>query len=229
MTRSELLAAVQLNHLRDDKAAVARVGLELAVDDLLKVYDFEKLLMTQDSTISTDDDHVAFPEGMSQLLEVRYIRDLNSYVIPVKDRQQVLRDYPNATAVPSTYPWRAYVEGGQLYWVPRNTFDGAIIRMSYISRPSWVSDDEELSPTIPNLDRYFISYATSWVFDSLQAFQISATWMSKAMSALQGAIEQQRRRPANDTRKEFVETTPERSAYNPNDPFVGFEEQMRNR
>ncbi len=225
MTLIEILTSVKANHARvtqagvDTKDAVARVGVKLAIQELPKFHEFEVLRTSTDIPIAAEAGNVDVPDGILKLLEVRYMNDLLSYTLPIKNREWVTRRYPDLDALSSSYPIHCYQEGSKIYVAPRSAFDVSL-RLQYTTLPSFDATDDgsSLSPAIPLIDRYLISYATSWVFKSLQLFNEAGQWMADAVNELQAAMAFDLRKPGEDRRIDGFSPF-ERKIMDPTDPF----------
>lgn len=220
MTKTEIITAVKSNlGDRDDKNSVITTGLTLALEDLTKDFDWRQLEAVSETAVAAEDEYVLLPDGWMTIKEVRFMNGLQSYILPLKNRVTVLRDYPDVDTFSSSYPACCYIQNNELHFAPRTSLD-ATIRLTYTIAPDWPSVDEELVPGINGLTEYFIAYATSWVYLSMQMFREASTWMAIAGNAKERAKEQDARVPAMDWTKEPVKTMAE-SYQDPTDPFAG--------
>jgi hypothetical protein len=220
LTKTQIITAVRGNlGDRDDKDTIISTGLSLALEDLTKDFDWRQLESIADTAVSAEAEYILLPENWLTLKEVRLMNGLQSYILPLKNRVQVLRDYPDADTFSSSYPECCYIQNNELHFAPRTSLD-ATIRLTYTLAPDWPTDDEALVPAINGLTEYFIAYATSWVYMSMTMFREASTWMSVAMNARVKAQEQDSRIPAMDWTKETVQTL-ETSYEDPTDPFAG--------
>lgn len=219
MSLTTILAAIQQNHKRDDREDVARTGVLLAIQEIPKFHEFEISRTSIDQTISIDGGSVDIPSNCLKILEVRWINGLLSYQLPVRNREVVLREFPNLDSLTSSYPIKAYIEGTKVYVAPRVSIDAAIL-LNYTILPSFTDGDDSsrLSPDIPLIDKYLIEYATGWVFQSLQLFNEAAFWMQRSGASLQATIDFDLRKPVEDRRIQPVGTV-EPQMFDPLDPF----------
>lgn len=218
MTKTEILAAVKANHNRDDRDSVAETGLNLALQELVKQYEFRSTKQILDVPINPEDGHVTLPDSWVSIYEVRFMNGLQSYQIEFTNRERALKEYPDADTLSSTRPQLCYIDGSSLYFVPRTSI-AAGIRLTYTITPSFPNDDM-IDPPINGLDLFFISYVTAWVFMTLQMFKEASMWMGNANSALVSAIQSDQSYPADDHIKQPVATMSS-FIYDPTDPFMG--------
>lgn len=219
LSLTSILTAIQQNHKRDDREATARTGILLALQEIPKFHEFEISRTSVDLPISTDAGSVDLPDDVLKILEIRWINELLSYQLPLKNRELILRRFPNLDAIPSSYPVECYLEGTKIYIAPRTSLDAAI-RVNYTILPSFNDSDDSstISPAIPLVDKYLIEYGTGWVFQSLQMFNEAGFWMQRAGASLQASIDYDLRKPAEDRRIQPVGTVEPR-VWDPLDPF----------
>jgi hypothetical protein len=220
VTKTAILAAVQTNHNRTDRDTIAETGLNLALQEMVKDFDWKRLKTTLDVSVESGDTYVQMISGFLKVTEIRFINDTQSYPIEFKNREQVLRDFPNVDADDAGgYPMFAYIEGDQLFIVPKINTTGTI-RVVYYATPTFPTTEDEISPFIPSLDQFLISYATSWVFMSLQMFREASTWMSIALASLEGAKALDMREGAENRIRQGFQSVAQ-TVLNPEDPFNG--------
>jgi hypothetical protein len=226
VTKTEIITAVKSNlGDRDDKNTVILTGLTLALEELTKDYDWRQLEAVSETAIAAEDEYVSLPSGWLTIKEVRFMNGLQSYILPLKQRVQVLRDWPDVDTTSSSYPQACYIQNNELHLAPRTSL-AAQIRLTYTVAPTWPSTDESLVPHINGLTEYLIAYATSWVYLSMAMFREASTWMSIAMNARLRAQEQDARVPAMEWIKESVQTV-DLTYEDPTDPFAGQEGAFR--
>ncbi len=219
LSLTDILAAIQQNHKRDDREATARTGITLAIQELPKFYEFEILRTSIDQPILAEGGSVDLPDGALKVLEVRFMNGILSYALPIQRREVVLRDYPDLDTIPSSYPVKGYLEGTKVYLAPKTAID-ATVRINYTILPSFTVDDDTslLAPAVPLIDKFLIEYATGWVFQSLQMFNEAMFWMTRAGGSLQASIDFDMRKPVEQRRIQPVSTFDHR-IFNPLDPF----------
>lgn len=219
LSLTQILSAVQRNHKRDDREDDARTGITLAIEEIPKFHEFEVLRTSSDITISIDGGSVDIPDEALKLLEVRWINGILSYPLPVRNRELILREYPNLDSIPASYPVKCYVESSKVYVAPRTSID-AVIRLNYTILPSFTTDDDSssISPAIPLVDKFLIEYATGWVFQTLQLYNEATWWMTRAGASLQASIDFDLRKPVEDRRIQPAGTVDPQIA-DPLDPF----------
>lgn len=187
MNRGALRSAVMDITGRTDKTDLTNTALDLALERLMKAFQWEEIEAEADLSISEGDTSVSLPSTAMKLIEARVIRDTNenSYSLGIWDRVEYLRHYPNASEVTKGLPAIAYEENRTLHFVPPSN-DDYTIKVTVTQRPSFSSDSTE-NP-IEGSDESLIAYAASYVFSAVQQFEQGAVWMNKFAACLRSDL-----------------------------------------
>jgi hypothetical protein len=187
MNREELRDAVIANiGGRTDKDDVINMALNLALVEVRNFHPFTLLRSETTVDIEEDDTYIDLPDGCFNVVEARILTsDALSNSIVLKSKEWVVSRYPDISSLEGGRPVLGYIEQQKLYVYPASD-DDYTIYLTIESTPSLSSDSTE-NP-IPGTDMCLISWATSFVFNSLALTSFASIWDKKYTDSLLLAV-----------------------------------------
>ena len=207
MIRSELRTIVTGNVGRTDKDSLINEYFILGLFDAMTRHEWGDLKVEADLTINADTTSLNLTKGL-HFYDFRVISGTNSQELVIVSNS-------------STSHQR------ELSWYPKSDASYTL-RYTYQRDPDYVEDtlfniDSDHNP-IQILDNALISFATGYLFNSLEQFQSGQIWMQKYEVDLAKAISFDERNPVHNRRFQPHQPLVDMSRVSPNywnDPFVG--------
>jgi hypothetical protein len=192
---------VQSNLGRTDKDGEIDYGLNEAFILLHQVHDWREQVATVTDSLAEDATTILVAEVdhvWSFVLGVRLYdaTDDSSYPLKIWSPQQFIRLWPDPTDNTKAAPSDC--------WIDYSTSGGATVRLQSPSDAAYtlltLYNKEGTfaatgSPSLKGLDNFLTSYATYYVFATLEAYQQASWWLQKAQGELAILLKRDRRRP----------------------------------
>lgn len=226
MTFLQLRNAVIDNTQRSDKISVINNGINFALVEIAKLHEWYALRTTPaDVVINANDLQTTLAADFYQLVEARCVNPASvslSYPFQIIPKLSFVKNYPNVSAYGTGRPYVGYYEKGILYYFPKSssTYN---LRYTYLKLPTLLSLDTDVNPLV-ECDVPVISYATSYLFDSIQMFEAGNVWRGRFSQSIAESIRSEKRHVATIVQMEqfsqengIISTSPEPWL----DPFAG--------
>jgi hypothetical protein len=170
---------------RTDKTTTVNSAINIAQSKVASEHLWNDLLTEASVTLVADQGTIGLASDMRRLSEVRLIDGLNSYRIIVLPKTKFSRFYPNPTALSSSKPRFAYLQGTTLHFAPPpdSTYT---VTYSYYVIPADMTDDAHTT-SIPQADEAVISYAVYWMFKSMEKHDDAVQWLGDYEDQLKDA------------------------------------------
>lgn len=224
MNREDVRNLVISNTSRRDKAALINTAISLVMAEITQIHEFRTSRVEADLTLSASTQTVILPSDVFQLLpDVRLLDSTASSVsriVPLKEKTWILQRYPNLGVTVESWPAFCFVddESGLLTFVPISAQDWTV-RIEYHKLFVEVTSDATIIDR--QITNAVISWATAYVFRSIQMFTEAREHMAEYARSLQIAIAADSRRHSERTLQGFSQGTEIPVVYVPPhlDPF----------
>jgi hypothetical protein len=222
VTRTQIKDLVVENTRREDKEDLILTAITFALNDIAQEHDFKLMKAEVDLALTEDSSSVALPDDAVQILQIGFVEatdSLTAYPLPLRQRNEVLRTYPNIAALSASRPTEVYEHNGQLYLNVKSDGD-YILRVSYTKYPPELEEEDSV-PLIPKLEHAIVAWCTAYVFRSIQMHDDADRWMLQYNIALRKAIAADERRSGTRVQIEPFPGRPVRPYVPPYlDPFA---------
>jgi hypothetical protein len=191
---------------RSDKTDVINAGIDEALTDIGQAHNWFDLISQTDLVTVASVAYVTLPTGYHRILEVRHINSTSSWPIPIFPKKRIVEVYPNQVALAKGAPQIAYIEAGRINYspIPDQVYT---VRVTYYSLPTCAANDGAY-PTLSTCDKSIVSYATAYLFRSIQLFQEAQYWDNRYRQGLAEDIHDDKTRPELDLIMQSVPAQP---------------------
>lgn len=185
MNRAEIRNLVIDHTGLTNKVSLINSMITAALKKVSAEKDWGDLLTEASVSTIVDVETVVLATGLRRLTEVRLIDGLSSYEIEVRPKNWIVERWPDLSALASSRPRYAYLQGINLHLVPPpNTI--WTIKYSYFKRAADLTNETtELVPDI--FDEAVIAYATYRTFKSVQMHEDAIVWFADYREAIKDA------------------------------------------
>lgn len=184
MTLSQIQQAVLLNTNRSDKAAVALLGINFALQEISQVHQFRPLRYQVDVGIATGDNSFNLPNDSCVVVDLRAFDSTGTlaYEVEILPKKTVVGMNPNLSQTSTGRPCTGFIEGGVFYFLPPSAQEYTL-KLTYDDYHLDLASDDDVT-IIKGLDYAVICYATAYVFRSIEMFENAMVFMQEYARAL---------------------------------------------
>jgi hypothetical protein len=225
MTRQQLRELVRLNIARTDKDSLINSALDLALVAALSANPEWSFLSTYaDLPIVSGNGSLTLPADYGALIGATLLNGTQSFKFEIRTPDYIRSQFPAPDQYPTGIPEVGYIDGGLLYLIPYS--NGSYnLRLYYTIDKTSFTSDADTSPSA-TIDEVLVSYATSYVFSSLQLHQDAMAWLQRHSLAFKTATSRDRTQAGMTVRGEefrYAGSPTQHGAptSDPRDPFVG--------